>query len=466
MQEKERIHFVGIGGSGMSGIARILLELGYHISGSDLCTSEITKRLERLGAKIYAGHFEDNVSSEVSTVVVSSAIPQNNPEVVKAKRIGIPVIQRAEMLSRLMKRQKGIAVAGAHGKTTTSSMISLILEKSGYDPTIVLGGELNDIGGNAKLGKGKFIIAEADESDGSFLKLFPQITVVTNIEDDHLDYYGTREKIREAFYRFVLNTATDGFVVLCLDDPGVRELIPKLEGKVRMVKYGIMPGADYLARDIELDGFKISFLVEKNGETLGKIKLHVPGKHNVANALAAVAVGMECGLSFAETAASLTVYQGVHRRFEKIGEVAGVHIFDDYAHHPSELKATLQAARTVKPGRVVAIFQPHRFTRTKFLKEEFGTAFQDADVLIFTEIYAAGEQPLPGVSTNLIIEEIQKKTGQKVEYIADRQQIAPRLAEIVQAGDLLLTLGAGNIWTVGIELYDLLKKREKSFLID
>ncbi len=461
MQEKERIHFIGIGGSGMSGIARILLELGYNISGSDLCTSEITKRLERLGAKVFYGHFEDNVSSEVFTVVVSSAISQNNPEVVKAKRIGIPVIQRAEMLSRLMKRQKGIAVAGAHGKTTTSSMISLILEKNGRDPTIVLGGELNDIGGNAKLGKGNFIIAEADESDGSFLKLFPQITVVTNIEDDHLDYYGTREKIKEAFYKFILNTAAEGFVILCLDDPGVRELIPKLEGKVRMIKYGMMPGADYLARDIEPDGFKISFTVEKRGEILGKIKLHVPGKHNVFNALAAVAVGMECGLSFAEVAGSLGIYQGVHRRFEKIGEVAGIHIFDDYAHHPSELKATLQAARTVKPGRVIAIFQPHRFTRTKFLKEEFGTAFQDADVLIFTEIYSAGEQPLTGVSTNLIIEEIQKQTGQKVEYIANQQLIASRLAEIVQAGDLVLTLGAGNIWTVGVELYDLLKKREK-----
>lgn len=461
MQEKERIHFVGIGGAGMSGIARILLELGYPVSGSDLCTSEITKRLESLGATIYLGHHADHVQSNLAAVVISSAIPFDNPEVMKAKEIGIPVLQRAEMLSRLMKRQWGIAIAGAHGKTTTSSMISLLFEKNGYDPTIVLGGELNDIGGNAKLGQGKYFVAEADESDGSFLKLFPQIAVVTNIEDDHLDHYGTKEKISEAFYQFILQTSANGFAVLCADDPGVRQLLPKLAGKLRIFCYGLQPAPeiDYLASEITLNGRETCFLVERKGQVLGEIRLCVPGKHNISNALAAVAVGVECGLPFAEVASSLGEYRGVHRRFEKIGEVAGVTIVDDYAHHPSELKATLQAARTVHLGRIVAVFQPHRFTRTLNLQEEFGTAFQEADVLFLTEIYAAGEKPIDGVSAQLIVRQIEKQTEQKVEFIPDRQMVASRLAELVQPGDLVLTLGAGNICAAGIELKELLLKK-------
>jgi UDP-N-acetylmuramate--alanine ligase len=465
MQEKEMIHFIGIGGAGMSGIARILLELGYEVSGSDLCTSETTRRLELLGARVFLGHHADHVNEDHATVVISSAIPEENPEVIKAKELGIPVLQRAEMLSRLMERQHGIAIAGAHGKTTTSSIISLLFEKNGYDPTIVLGGELNDIGGNAKLGRGKYIIAEADESDGSFLKLFPQITVVTNIEDDHLDHYGTKENISAAFYQFLLQTSADGFAVLCADDPGVKELLPKLEGKMRILKYGLDPGAendagyDYLAREVRLNRLETRFLAERAGEVLGEIKLSVPGRHNVSNALAAVAVAMECGLSFAQIAASIAEFRGVHRRFEKIGEVDGVHIVDDYAHHPSELKATLQAARTVQPKRIVAVFQPHRYTRTKNLQTEFGTAFREADVLIMTGIYPAGEKPIEGVGTELIIDEIVKQTGQKVEYIPEREMLASRLVEIVQPGDLVLTLGAGNICSTGMELKRLLEQR-------
>lgn len=461
MNSNERIHFVGIGGVGMSGIAHVLLELGYTVFGSDLQVTEVTKRLEKLGATVYSGHHENNLQSAVDTVVISSAIPANNPEVVKAKKLGIPIIQRGEMLSRLMKRQKGIAIAGAHGKTTTSSMISLVFEKNGYDPTIVLGGQLNDIGGNAKLGRGELIIAEADESDGSFLKLAPEVTVVTNIEDDHLDYYGTRENIMAAFAKFILKTPPERFTVLCIDDPGVAQLMPEIEGKVKIITYGFSATADYVASNLRLEGFKTKFTVTRKGKLLGEMSLSVPGKHNINNALAAVAVGMESGLSFAQIAKSLGDFRGVHRRFEKLGEISGVYIYDDYAHHPSELKATLEAAHSIKPKRLVAVFQPHRYSRTQLLKQEFGTAFKDADVLILTDIYAAGEQPIPGISTNSIIEEIQKQTGQKVEYIPDKNLIAAKLAEFVNPGDLVLTMGAGNIWCVGRELCELLMKTGK-----
>ncbi|MDD2432916.1 MAG: UDP-N-acetylmuramate--L-alanine ligase [Clostridia bacterium] len=458
---REKIHFIGIGGVGMSGIAQLLLELGYNISGSDLQVSEITERLVNLGAMIYLGHHENNLDNSVHTVVVSSAIPINNPEVVKAKSLGIPVIQRAEMLSRLMKRQKGIAVAGAHGKTTTTSLLALLFEKNNYDPTVVLGGEFNDIGGNAKLGQGEFFVAEADESDGSFLKLEPTITVVTNIEDDHLDFYGTQEKIKAAFFEFILKTPSDGFAVLCLDDPGVAQLVPEIKGKVKFITYGFSSAADYIARDLKLEGFGTKFSVENQGKVWGEITLNIPGKYNVYNALAAIAVGRECGLSFADIAASLPDFRGVQRRFEKVAEVDGIYIYDDYAHHPSELKATLAAAKRVGAERVVAVFQPHRFSRTQCLKEEFGTAFQDADVLVMTEIYAAGEKPLNGVNAHLLIEEIQKQTGQEVKYIPDKNLIAGQLTEMVRPGDLVLTLGAGDIWLAGVTLRELLMKKGK-----
>jgi len=460
MYEEERIHFIGIGGAGMSGIAQILLELGgYKVSGSDLKTSEITERLEKLGAVVYLGHHENNLDNRVQTVVISSAIPANNPEVVKAKSLGIPIIQRGEMLSHLMKRQKGIAVAGAHGKTTTSSMISLLFEKNNLDPTIVLGGESNDIGGNAKLGRGEYIIAEADESDGSFLKLSPTITVVTNIEDDHLDFYGTREKIKEAFTEYILKTSPDAFAVVCIDDPGVESVVTPIAEKVKLIKYGFSAKADYRARDLHFVGFKTKFKVEHQGKVLGEIELRVPGRHNVYNALAAIAVGMECGLSFANIAKSLPTFRGVHRRFEMIGEVNGVLVYDDYAHHPSELKATLATAKLVGVQRVIAVFQPHRFSRTLCLKEEFGSAFQDADILVMTEIYSAGEKPIEGVSALTLLEEIQKQTGQKIKYIPEKDLIATQLVEIVRPGDLVLTLGAGDIWTVGVTLCELLEKK-------
>lgn len=461
MSEGKWIHFVGIGGAGMSGIAKVLLELGQHISGSDLQASDTTRRLEKMGGKIYIGHHENNVDSQVGKVVVSSAIPQNNAEVVKAKELGIPIVQRAEMLGDLMKRQKGIAIAGAHGKTTTTSMASLIFEKNGYDPTVVIGGELNDIGGNAKLGKGEYLIAEADESDGSFLKLHPFITVVTNVEDDHLDYYGTRENIQKAFLEFIALTDPEGFVVVCLDDPVLSDLLPKIVDDKRIVTYGFNSGANIAAHNISLEGFNTKFSVLNDGEHIGDIELSIPGKHNIQNALAAVTVGINCGLSFKEIAQSLKPFRGAHRRFQKIGEIEGIQIYDDYAHHPTEIKATLSAARTVKAQRVVAVFQPHRYTRTKLLAREFGTAFKDADVLIISEIYSAGEPPIPGVNAEMILEEVKSATGQSVIYIPDKKEIKKRLLEVTKAGDIILTLGAGNIWTVAYDLYEALSK-EKS----
>lgn len=449
---KQHIFFVGIGGAGMSGIAKVLLELGNTVSGSDLLESETTKRLENLGAIIYTGHREENLASSVETVVVSSAIPQSNPEVVKAKSLGIPVIQRAEMLGMLMRKQKGIAVAGSHGKTTTTSMISLMLEKNNYDPTVVVGGELNDIGGNAKLGAGQYLVAEADESDGSFLKLHPFISVVTNIEDDHLDYYGTLANIENAFRQFILNTSEEGYTVLCLEDLTVSRLLPSICEQRKLITYGFSPEADFWARDLQLCGLESRATVLRNNKVLGELRLNVPGRHNFLNALAALAVGTVCGMGFAEIAAGLAAFNGVQRRFQKVGQARGVEIYDDYAHHPTELRATLAAAKTLKPKRVVAVFQPHRYSRTNLLAREFGAAFQDADLLIINEIYAAGEKPINGVSALTIVEEIRKNTDQRVEYIPEKSGIVCRLTEEIQPGDLVITLGAGNIYTVAYEL--------------
>jgi len=457
MTEKLHYYFVGIGGAGMSGIARVFLELGYKVSGSDLNYSESTRRLEQLGATIYQGHRETNLQPDVDALVVSSAIPKDNPELVKAQSLGIPIYHRADMLGRLMLRQKGIAVAGAHGKTTTTSMISLVFEKNGLDPTVVIGGELTDIGGNAKLGRGQYLVAEADESDGSFLKLHPFISVVTNIEDDHLDHYGTRENIEAAFLEFLNLTNQEGMAVLCLDDPVVKKLLLKVTK--RIVTYGLQPGADYTAQNLELAGLGSSAEVLYRGEVLGKLVLSVPGRHNVQNALAAIAVAMEAGLKFKDIADALCDFKGAQRRFQKVGEVRGVQIYDDYAHHPTELKATIAAARTLRPGRVVAVFQPHRYSRTHFLYREFGSAFKDADLLLVNEIYPAGEQPIPGVDAGLIVEQVRTQTNQPTEYIKDKAALVERLAEIAQPGDLVITLGAGNIWTVGLDLYQKLSAR-------
>lgn len=452
----KQVHFIGIGGAGMSALANILLALGYRVSGSDLVATHVTQRLEALGGKCYLGHDANNLQ-DARLVVISSAINGDNPELAKAREKGIPVIHRAELLAWLMSRQKGIAVAGAHGKTTTTSMLALTLEKNGLDPTIIIGGELNDIGGNAKLGRGKYVVAESDESDGSFLKLKPLAAIVTNIEDDHLDHYGSLENIKAAFRAFLGSLPGHGRAVVCLDDPNIREVIAGLN--VPLVTYGLDHRADYTLGEIVLQGCRTRGEVYYRGSRLGVLELFVPGRHNLLNALAVVALARWLGLEFAGIASALKEFRGVGRRFQFIGEAGGVRVFDDYAHHPTEIKATLQAARTLKPSRVVAFFQPHRYTRTALLHERFGEAFRDADLIILTEIYSAGEPPLEGVSARLIIDAVEKYDGRPVVYFPGLDEAVRHLAGIVAPGDLVLTLGAGNIWTAGKKLLAQLEKK-------
>ncbi|NLP17816.1 MAG: UDP-N-acetylmuramate--L-alanine ligase [Firmicutes bacterium] len=449
------IHFVGIGGAGMSAIAKVLLEMGYTISGSDIKPSGTTKRLGDMGAVIHIGHRKENLNSP-DLLVVSSAIPGANVEVVTAQELGIPVLQRGEMLAHLMDMKQGIAVAGSHGKTTTTSMISLLLEKNGLDPTVLIGGELNDIGGNAKLGNGEYLVAEADESDGSFLRLNPRIAVVTNIENEHLDYYGTEEKIVEAFASFMAAVKEEGFAVLCTDSYYMKNITSAC--KARIITYALHnQDADLTARNITVSGMGSKCSVyDKDGE-LGELVLNVPGEYNIANSLAAVAIGLELGLSFPQISGALKTFGGVHRRFELIGEVDGISIVDDYGHHPTEISATLRAARQGNFNRIIAVFQPHRYTRTKFLYKEFGRAFADADEVIVTDIYSAGEKPLPGITGALIAQNIVDPEHKKVKFMADMDSVPRYLGGRVKKGDLVLTLGAGDVWKMGKKLVEYLQ---------
>lgn len=450
MQEKmKNIHFIGIGGVGMSGIAKLLLEMGYKVSGSDLKESDLTRKLSKLGATIYQGHNQGNING-ADVAVVSSAIPKNNPEVIAAQEKQIPIWQRAQMLAFLMRKQKGIAVAGAHGKTTTSSMIATILEKNNYDPSIVIGGVVNDLGLNAKLGRGKYIVAEADESDGSMLKLDPVVSVITNIEDDHLDHYGSIERIIEAFKDFVNKAPSDGFSLLCLDNPNIRAIQKDLS--VPTLTYALENDADYMAKEIKSENLSSSFQVWKRGEMLGEISLKIPGIHNIYNALAATAVCLELGLKFTEIKDALASFSGVQRRFQVIGQIGNTMVVDDYAHHPTEIKATLQAAREGWKGRIVAIFQPHRYTRTKHLEQEFAKAFSNADVIILNDIYSAGESPIPGVTSDKLRTVIQQYENREVLLFNAKNEIIDHLLPRTKHGDLIITIGAGDIWMVAKEL--------------
>jgi UDP-N-acetylmuramate--alanine ligase len=452
-----RIHFVGIGGAGMSAIAKVLLEKGYTVTGSDISKSEVVERLEQLGAKIFIGHARENVQG-AQAVVVSTAIAEGNPEVLAAKAQGIKVFHRADMVAALMNECRGIAVAGAHGKTTTTSMIALMLENTGFDPTIIIGGELDYLNGNAKLGNGEYLVAEADESDGSFLKLTPHIAVVTNIENDHMDYYGTMENILGVFTEFLHKLdAESGLAVLCFDNDYIRDIAANLDRKY--VSYAVDRDADYTARDIVVRGMTTNYKVYYRDELLGSVEINVPGRHNVANSLAAVAVGLQAGLSIEQVAEGLSVFRGVKRRFQTKGRVDGVWVVDDYAHHPTEILTTLQAARDTAPKRLICVFQPHRYTRTKFLRREFGGAFIKADIVVLTDVYAAGEQPIPGISGEVIKEEVEAQTGRSVTYIPDKANIARYLAEIVEPGDLVMTMGAGNIYLSGEELVERLLQK-------
>jgi UDP-N-acetylmuramate--alanine ligase len=426
----------------MCGIAEVLLNLGYEVSGSDLQENEATERLARAGATIYIGHSADNVG-QADVVVISSAIKEDNVEVVRAKALKIPVIPRAEMLAELMRMKYGIAVAGAHGKTTTTSMTALVLEAGGYDPTIIVGGRLNTIGSNAKLGEGDFIVAEADESDRSFLYLSPFIAVLTNIDEEHLDHYGNLDEIKKTFINFANKVPFYCPVILCLDDPNLQSIIPGIERKI--ITYGFSPQADIQARDFNFVNFSSSSTLYAYGKKLGRLKLNVPGKHNILNALAATAVGLDLEISPRTIFTALENYTGTGRRFELKKIIQDIMIIEDYAHHPTEIKATLEAARTGWDKRLVVVFQPHRYSRLSRLMNEFATSFNQADILIITEIYPAGEDPINGVNGQALYEEIKRFGHKNVIYEPVLTKLPDLLSSLLIPNDLLLVLGAGNI---------------------
>ncbi|HBR16101.1 MAG: UDP-N-acetylmuramate--L-alanine ligase [Deltaproteobacteria bacterium RIFCSPLOWO2_12_FULL_43_16] len=445
----KHIHFIGIGGSGMSGIAEVLFNLGYKVTGSDVKASDTTGRLERLGITIFISHKPENINGS-DVVVYSSAVKKDNPEVVFAKEKLIPVIPRAEMLAELMRMKYGIAIAGTHGKTTTTSMIATILGAQGMDPTVVIGGKLNSIGSNARLGKGEFLVAEADESDGSFLKLSPTIAVVTNIDREHMDHYKDMDEVKATYLTFINKIPFYGCAILCLDHPNIQGLIPRITR--RHITYGLTAQADFSARDIETTEMKTSFDVWRRGNSMGRVMVKVPGEHNVYNALAAIAVAMELDIGFEQAKDSIANFSGVERRFHIKGVANGITIVDDYGHHPVEIKATLKAAKDGWKQRVVAVFQPHRYSRTQDLFQEFLSAFNDADMLVLTDIYAAGEEKIPGISSEILYNSIKTYGHRDVVYIPDKKDIPDYLNKIAKPGDMVITLGAGDIWQVGEEI--------------
>lgn len=440
------IHFVGIGGIGMSGIAEVLLSIGenFRVTGSDLKRSAQTERLESMGATVYEGHSAEQAAG-ADVVVTSSAVRPNNPEVLYARQHLIPVIQRAEMLAELMRLYRhGIAVAGTHGKTTTTSMIAHMMTSGSFDPAVVVGGKVATLGSNARLGRGQYIVVEADESDGSLLVLTPTIAVLTNIDRDHLDHFsGGIEEIKQCFTSFVNRVPFYGTIVLCLDDPFVQDIIPALSR--RSISYGLAAQADVSAFNIErFSNFRSTFSVRAFGEERGEIELPVPGLHNIYNALACVSVGLDLGMDFREIAKGLSEFRGADRRFQVKGEKSGVLIIDDYGHHPTEIRATLDAART-SGRRIVVLFQPHRYSRTRDLMSEFARCFYGADILLLTDIYAASEEPIEGVTSEALAKEIERFGHRDVRYIGPLANSVSSLTEIVQPGDLVLTLGAGNV---------------------
>jgi UDP-N-acetylmuramate--alanine ligase len=444
------IHFVGIGGIGMSGIAEILVNLGYRVTGSDQRRNETVERLEQLGAKVFIGHEASHVDG-AHVIVYSSAVSADNVEVHEARQRGIPAIPRAEMLAELMRLKYGIAVAGSHGKTTTTSMVGTVLAEGHYDPTIVVGGRVTSLGSNARLGQGEYLVAEADESDGSFLTLAPTIAVITTIDAEHLDHYGSLEAIRAAFLTFVNKVPFYGCAVLCLDQPNIQMLIPRITKRV--VTYGLESGADLVARHVHLAGLTSRFEVFQRGGLLGECELRVPGQHNVLNALAAIAVGLDLEIPFLTIQRALAAFTGVQRRFQVRGRAAGVTVVDDYGHHPAEIRATLAAAKAGFDARVVTVFQPHRYSRTLHLRQDFLTAFNQADVLLVMDIYAAGEAPIVGVSGADLAEGIRAHGHRDVTYVGDdKARVVQRLVELTRPGDLVLTLGAGDVGHIGPEL--------------
>jgi UDP-N-acetylmuramate--alanine ligase len=452
MQHKvKRIHFVGIGGIGMSGIAEVLVNLGYQVSGSDVQPSETTARLKKLGAKVVIGHAAENIG-QADVVVTSSAVRKDNPEVVAARKKNIPVIPRAEMLAELLKMKFSVAVSGSHGKTTTTSMISTVLAEADLDPTMVIGGKLASIGGNARLGDGEIIVAEADESDGSFLKLSPTIAVITNIDREHLDYYAGIEDIKKAFLQFANIVPFYGCAVLCRDNEYVREILPAIHR--RTITYGLEDPADYRAVDVRISEEKTTYAVMFKKQKLGDIELAVPGRFNVYNSLAAVAVGRELNLDFKTIQEGLKNFSGVQRRLEVKGRIGEITVVDDYGHHPTEIRETLGALRPRVQGRLIVVFQPHRYTRTKALFEEFTMAFDEADLLVLNDIYPASEEPIAGVDSARLGEAIQAKGKKNVTYLSGAEKIVDYLTAHVREKDTVLTLGAGNVYKIGEALIE------------
>ncbi len=452
----QRIYFVGIGGIGMSGIAEVLINLGYEVSGSDLRSSDTTRRLASLGGKIYQGHDAANLQDS-DVVVISSAVHGDNPEVLEARRRFIPVIPRAEMLAELMRLKYGVAVAGSHGKTTTTSMVAAILDRANMDPTVVIGGKVNSMDTNARLGQGEYLVAEADESDGSFLKLSPTVAVVTNIDPEHMDHYGSLDHLKETFLDFVNKIPFYGLSILCLESANVQSLLPRVEK--RYVTYGVNPQADYSLRDIRPNGLRTTFTPVRYGEVLEPVDLQMVGRHNVLNALAAIVVADELEVPFATSREALCDFAGVQRRFTIRGEEQGITVVDDYGHHPAEIKATLLGAREAFGRRVVAVFQPHRYTRTEDQFDQFTTAFYEADVVLITSIYAAGEAPIDGVSAEALSSAMRDHGHRDVTFCAEMPELVEALHQRVQPGDLVLTLGAGDIWKAGSELLERLREK-------
>jgi len=458
----QRIHFVGIGGIGMSGIAEVLVNLGYKVSGSDLKLSPVTQRLVRLGATIFEGHRSTNADG-AEVVVTSSAVSENNPEVEAARRRHVPVIQRAEMLAELMRLKYGIAIAGMHGKTTTTSMVAAVLAAGGLDPTIIVGGRVDAIDSNARLGKSQYLVAEADESDRSFLKLSPILSVVTNIDREHMDCYRDMKDVEQTFLDFMDRVPFYGMVVVCNDDDRLRGLLPRI--RRRVVTYGTRDGSDFqtvsagtvLRAERPISRFGVSY----RGKPLGDFSLHVPGTHNVLNATAAVAVGVGLDIRTEDIRAALEKFRGVDRRFQLRGKVNGISIVDDYGHHPTEIRATLAAARQCGFRRIHVIFQPHRYTRTQQLMEEFAGAFGDADTLRVLDIYAASEQPIEGITGERLARAIAQRSGKKVHYMPSFADAADAVTSEAREGEMILTLGAGNVSQLGPQILERLAAKTK-----
>ncbi len=448
--EPRRIHFVGIGGVGMSGIAEVLLTLGHRVSGSDIAESDATRRLTARGATIALGHRAEAIDADVDVVVISSAVKYSNPEVVRARALKIPVIPRAEMLAELMRLKYGIAVAGTHGKTTTTSLIAAILARAGLDPTTVIGGKVHGMGTNARLGQGELLVAEADESDGTFLMLSPVIAVVTNIDPEHLDYYGDMERVRAAYLEFMNRVPFYGVSVLCLDSVNVRSLLPQV--RKRVITYGTTDDCEYVARDLCVIGMETMCEVVRNGTVLGTLRLRLPGRHHALNAVAAIAVAQQLGVSFETACEALADFGGIHRRFELCGEAGGVMVISDYGHHPTEIRATLAAAREGFGRRLVVVFQPHRFSRTRDLFGEFLEAFDAADQLVLTDIYAAGEEAVDGLTGDVLYWALKRRGHLEVTYVPRRDDLVAELRPLLQVGDMVVVLGAGNVHGIAEEL--------------